>query len=125
MKLLADSAYDSRKNFNLLSAPGIIPAIKPRQVKYSSKGLEGAEGEKKTWNKSKRKHGKEKKNVIEYSLSPNSWKKKVGYGKRWAAEIFFLSFKRIFGEHVKARKFENMVNELRIKAALYNSFISL
>jgi hypothetical protein len=69
----------------------------------------------KAWNK-----GKEsvirKKNVIEYTLNPYKWKEKIGYGKRWIAEIFFSSFKRIFGEHVKARKFENMVNELMIKA---------
>ena len=41
------------------------------------------------------------------------------------AEIFFSSFKRIFGEYVKARKFENMINELVIKAMLYNLFVSL
>ena len=52
-------------------------------------------------------------------------KERVEYGKRWVAEIFFSSFKRIFGEYVKARKFENMVNELVIKAVLYNLFVSL
>jgi transposase len=66
-----------------------------------------------------------KKHVIEYSLDPEGWKERIGYGRRWVAEIFFSSFKRIFGEHVRARKFGNMVNELMIKATVYNLFISM
>jgi len=37
----------------------------------------------------------------------------------------FKLYSTIFGEHVWARKFENMINELVIKAMLYNLFVSL
>jgi len=41
------------------------------------------------------------------------------------AEAAFSSLKRAFGEHVSARKMENMVRELTLKASLYNIFIGL
>ena len=37
-------------------------------------------------------------------------------------ETVFSSMKRMFGEHVSARKFPNMVKEIFIKASLYNRF---
>ncbi|MGB8032553.1 MAG: transposase, partial [Nitrososphaeraceae archaeon] len=46
----------------------------------------------------------------------------VSYGHRWMTETVFSSMKRMFGEHVSARKFPNMVKEIFIKAALYNIF---
>lgn len=122
-KLLADSAYDSRENFNLLTKLGIKPGIKPRKVEVMPKGW--IDLKKRRPRVKARGSMMRKKHVLEYSLDPEGWKKKVGYGKRWVVEIFFSSFKRIFGEHVRARKFENMVNELMIKAMVYNSFISL
>ncbi len=42
----------------------------------------------------------------------SSWKEKVGYEKRWMAETFFSSFKKLFGEEVQAKKFERMVKEI-------------
>lgn len=123
-KLLADSAYDSRDNFNLLSRLGITPGIKPRSVDMLPKGWRPL-WQRKRLRISARGSLIRKQNVIEYSLNPNTWKQRMGYGKRWVVEIFFSAFKRIFGEHVRARKFNNMVNELLIKATLYNRFISL
>jgi len=123
-KLLADSAYDSRDNFNLLSKLGIIPGIKPRLVELMPKGWNRIKARKRLGVKARGSMIR-KKNVAEYAQSPDEWKKRVGYSKRWAAEVFFSSFKRIFGEHVKARKFKYMVNELMIKAVLYNLFIGL
>jgi hypothetical protein len=38
------------------------------------------------------------------------------------AETVFSSIKRMFGEHVTARKFPYMVKEITLKAALYNMF---
>ena len=50
-------------------------------------------------------------------------KRRVNYGYRWLAETAaFSSIKRMFGEHVTARKFPNMVKEIFLKAALYNMF---
>jgi len=41
------------------------------------------------------------------------------------AETAFSTFKRMFGEHVTARKFPNMVREMVLKARLYNLFTSM
>jgi len=41
------------------------------------------------------------------------------------AETAFSSLKRLFGEHVSARRMENMVRELMLKASLYSIFIGL
>jgi transposase len=49
---------------------------------------------------------------------------KHGYGMRWIAESAFSSIKRTFGEYVISLKWENIINELFLKASLYNMFIS-
>ena len=46
--------------------------------------------------------------------------KKVG--RRWIAETAFSSIKRMFGEHVSATQFQNMLKEMMIKISLYNLF---
>ena len=43
-------------------------------------------------------------------------------GRSRMAETAFSSIKRMFGEHVTARKFPYMVKEIILKAALYNMF---
>lgn len=50
------------------------------------------------------------------------WKHSVSYGHRWIAETAFSSIKRMFGEHVTARKIPNMIKEIILKATLYNIF---
>ena len=45
------------------------------------------------------------------------------YNYRWIAESVFSSFKRIFGEYVKAVRWKNMVKELMLKASIYNMFM--
>ena len=41
------------------------------------------------------------------------------------AETTISSYKRMFGEHVSAKKMANMIGELMTKANLYNLFIGL
>ena len=48
------------------------------------------------------------------------WKKEVGYGRRWAVEIFFSSFKSMFGSAVHAVKMKNIVKEIELKTFVYN-----
>ena len=48
------------------------------------------------------------------------WKAKIGYNMRWVVEGAFSIFKRIFGEHVMSLKWENIIQEIRLKVALYN-----
>jgi hypothetical protein len=55
----------------------------------------------------------------------DSWKEGVGYGKRWIAESVFSAIKRIFGEHVMAHSFCNMVQELKLKASLWNKLMDV
>ena len=49
-------------------------------------------------------------------------KKGVWY-MRWMAETAFSSIKRTFGEHVSSVKWNNIVNELMLKASIYNLFM--
>jgi hypothetical protein len=44
--------------------------------------------------------------------------------KRWMVESAISSFKRAFGEHVTSVKWKYMVNELLLKASVYNMFLS-
>ncbi len=37
----------------------------------------------------------------------------------------FSSIKRMFGEHVMASRFQNMIKKMMIKVSLYNLFIRL
>ena len=48
------------------------------------------------------------------------WKARIGYNMRWVVEGAFSIFKRVFGEHVMALKWENVIQEIRLKVALYN-----
>ncbi len=107
-KVIADGAYDSRDNFRYLDQIGIEPVIRVR--KNSSTNANGCMPRKLV--------------VIEQLRDMKRWKKKHGYGMRWIAESAFSSIKRTFGEHVASVKWNNIVNELLLKASIYNVFIS-
>jgi len=63
--------------------------------------------------------------VREFQKDGERWKRRVGYGRRWAAEGAFSVLKRTFGEFVVARKFKNMVNEMMLKAFCYNMILKM
>jgi len=109
IKAICDGAYDSRFNFTFFEELGIEPAIKVR--KNSSRRARGCPARKRV--------------VMEYLRDPEAWKRRVGYGLRWMAETAFSIFKRLFGEHVRARTLPNMVREMLLKARLYNLFTSM
>jgi DDE family transposase len=106
-KVVADGAYDSRDNFRYLDQMNIEPVIKVR--KNSSTKANGCMSRKLV--------------VLEQLRDMKRWKKKHGYGMRWIAESAFSSIKRIFGEYVASVKWDNIVNELLLKAYIYNVFI--
>jgi transposase len=108
-KVIADGAYDSRRNFRFLADNDIEPIIKVR--KNASLKARGCMPRKLS--------------VVEQKKDFDAWKKNHGYGYRWAAESAFSAFKRMFGEHVKAVRWKNMVKELMLKASIYNMFISM
>jgi IS5 family transposase len=103
---LADGMYDSNNNFRYLSKNHIKAGIKTRS------------------NSKVRPTNCQARNmaVIRQQRNARRWKHSVSYGHRWMAETVFSSIKRMFGEHVTARKFPNMVKEILLKAILYNMF---
>ncbi len=107
-KVLADGAYDSKDNFKYLDGLKITPVIKVR--KNSSI--------KNNTNCTPRKLS-----VIQQLDDLKRWKKRHGYGMRWMAESAFSSIKRTFGEHVSSVKWTSIVNELMLKASIYNLFM--
>jgi hypothetical protein len=103
---LADGIYDSNKNFRYLSKKHIKVGIKTRS------------------NSKVRPTNCRARNmsVVRQQANLKRWKHSVSYGHRWMAETAFSSIKRMFGEHVTARKYPHMVKEILLKAALYNMF---
>jgi hypothetical protein len=107
-RVVGDGAYDSKDNFRYLDRMGIEPVIRVR--KNSSTKASGCMSRKIV--------------VIEQLKDMKQWKKKHGYGMRWMAESVFSSIKRTFGEYVSFVKWDNIVNELLLKASLCNMFMS-
>jgi hypothetical protein len=104
--VLGDGAYDSNDNFRFLNEKKIDPIIK---VKRNSVIL----------SENNRIRNKE---VRQQTKDFLKWKKKKRYGLRWMAETAFSSIKRMFGEHIMATSFQNMVKEMILKISLYNLF---
>ncbi len=108
-KVLADGSYDSKDNFRYLDRLNIVPVIKVRKnssVKNNTRCIP------------------RKLSVIQQLDDTKRWKKRHGYGMRWMAESAFSSMKRTFGEHVSSAKWNNIVNELMLKASIYNLFMN-
>lgn len=107
-KVMADGGYDSKDNFRYLDEMKVIPTIKVRKnssVKNNAKCIP------------------RKTSVIQQLEDLKQWKRRHGYGMRWMAETVFSSIKRTFGEHVLSIKWNNIVNELMLKASIYNLFM--
>ena len=105
-KAYMDGAYDSRDIFRYLESKNIIPVIKVRKNSV----LDGSVRDK----------------YVKMQLpNYNKWREKFGYGYRWIVETVFSVFKRIFGEYVSAKKFENILNELIFKVRIYNLLVNL
>jgi len=108
-KLYGDGAYDSGKVYGFLEGLGVEAVIKPRRnsrLDTRCPGRRLAVGR-----------------VRE--LGYDAWAKLTGYGRRWAVETAYSTFKRLFGEHSLARSFENIARELVGKVALYNVLVNM
>src|SRR3990170_8774702 len=107
-RVVADGAYDSKSNFRLLADRGIEPVIKVRKnASFKAGGCVP------------------RKIAVAEQLGNAGWKKEKGYGYRWMAESAFSSIKRVFGEHISSIKWRNIVNELLLKASIYNLFMAM
>jgi len=109
VETLGDGAYDTSRNFSYLTQKKIRPCIKARR---STRGEPSGCTARKLA-------------IQEYLNNPERWKRDHRYGRRWMAETAISSYKRMFGEHVSAKKMTNMIGELITKANLYNLFIGL
>jgi len=108
-KVYGDGAYDSGKVYGLLDELGVEAVVKPRKnsrIDTRSPGRRLAVG-------MVRERGYE------------AWARVTGYGRRWAVETVYSTFKRVFGEHSLARSFGNIVKELAGKVALYNMLVNM
>ena len=58
-------------------------------------------------------------------LGYGMWAEFSGYGRRWAVETAFSTFKRMFGEHSLARSMDCITRELVAKVSLYNMLVNM
>jgi len=107
-RVIGDGAYDSKNNFRMLAEMGIDPLIRVRK----NASLKGG-------------GCMPRKFVVVEQLGNADWRREKGYGYRWMAESAFSSLKRIFGEHITSVKWNSIVNELLLKASIYNLFMSM
>ena len=103
-KVYADTAYDSRVNFNPLHSLKAEAAIKPR--KNSSCKARGSYLRAKT--------------VRAFLSNPKAWKDSVGYGLRWMGETCNSTMKRTLGEFIRAIDPVHIIQEMRTKCLTYN-----
>ena len=110
-KLFADGAYEGNDIFRYLGDNGIQPCIKVRKNARIR------------WKK-----GNILRNlsVLAQKNDLQKWKDSVSYGQRWIVETVFSSLKRMFGrEYVYSVRLKNMIQEMMLKASLYNKIISV
>jgi len=106
---LGDGAYDSGMVYEMLEARGIEPVIKPRRNSRLD-----------TRSPARRRAVRQS-----MDLGYEAWAEEKGYGRRWAVETAFSTFKRLFGEHSMARTRENITRELTAKVTLYNMLVNM
>jgi len=109
-KLFGDGAYEGNEIFRYLGDNGILPCIKVRK------------NARVRWTK-----GNILRNlsVISQKKDLQKWKDSESYGQRWIVETVFSSIKRMFGEYVYSVRLKNMIQEIMLKASLYNKMISI
>lgn len=107
-RVIGDGAYDSKGNFRVVSEMGIDPLIRVRK----NASLKGG-------------GCMPRKFAVVEQLGNSEWRRESGYGYRWMAESAFSSLKRIFGEYICSVKWKNIVNELLLKASIYNLFMKM
>ncbi len=106
---LGDGAYDSGMVFEALEARGIEAVVKPRRnsVPSTRSSVRGRA-------------------VREFQeLGYEDWAREKGYGRRWAVETAFSTFKRLFGEHSLARSMDCITRELVAMVSLYNMLVNM
>jgi hypothetical protein len=108
-RLIGDCAYDSSRIYGYLEGLGVEAVVKPKSNARSDRG-----------------HPSRRRAVeMIRGLGYRGWVEAVGYGRRWAVETAYSTFKRLFGEHSLARDMGNIVRELVGKVSLYNMLVNM
>ncbi len=111
-------AYDSKKNYKLLSDKGITPAIRPKRTAVLERTREMIEALEPEEDNTRLK-------VLEEFLEDEeSWKEKYGYGNRWGVEGRYSVFKGLFSEDIWSKKDDKVKSEVMLKVDLMNIFTS-
>ena len=123
----ADGGFDSHRIFDLCAKLGITPYIRvgPNSATRSrgvgrartSAVLDQLGGGIRDPRKFAYLTGGEK------EANRRRWKERVDYGTRWLVEIVISSFKRLFGDFVRAVRWENVVQEMSLKVDVYNRML--
>jgi len=107
-RVIGDGAYDSGGVYGLLEGCGVEAVIKPRRNSRLDTRCPGR-----------------RLAVGRYrELGHDGWARLTGYGRRWAVETAYSTFKRVFGEGCMAVTLENIARELTGKVALYNVLLN-
>jgi len=104
-----DGAYDTGNSYILLRGMGVGPIIKPRANARTDRGPPE----------------RRISAAILKTFGEKGWSMFMGYGRRWAVETAFSTYKRLYGEHCMSRNIENIERELKAKAYIYNTLINM
>jgi len=107
-QVLGDPTYDSSKVYSLLEGLGIEAVAKPKANARDDRGHPG-----RRWAAS-----------VIGALGYGGWARVMGYGRRWAVETAYSTFKRSFGEGVMGRSLGSIAVELVGKVALYDALVN-
>lgn len=108
-RLYGDGAYDSSAVHGLLESQGIEPVVKLRRNARLDTGPRGR----------RRAVGQVRR------LGYEEWARLTGYGRRWAMETTYSTFKRVFGEGCMSKTLENIAHEMVGKVAIYNMLVNM
>jgi transposase len=106
---LMDSAYDSMEVYEELARRGIEAVIKPRANARTDTGPPS--------------RGRAVGMILELGYA--TWSEFAGYGRRWAVETAYSTFKRLFGESAMGRSLGSIASELVGKVAIYNMLVNM
>ena len=106
---LLDGAYDSEEGYMELERRGIEAVVKPRKNARSDTGP----------------LSRSVSVGMIRELGYGTWAELTGYGRRWAVETAYSTFKRLFGECAMGRSLGSIALELAGKVALYNMLVNV
>ena len=108
-RVYGDAAYDSSGLHSLLEERGVEVVVKPKVNARVDRG-----------------HPSRRRAVsMIRGLGYDSWARLTGYGRRWAVETAYSSFKRLFGEGVLGRGLGSIGVGLVGKVAIYNALVRM